>query len=448
MRVWVAALWLTFFLAAVSPAAASWSTPAPLSDASSGIGGSPTQVGTDSSGRVFAMSYAHFPGRADLGLREAVLSPKGQLRESAALSTGEQDTADPSMAVDGSGDALFGWTRVPHDDGRHLPLPRRVQVRQRTAAGTLRPLSDASNLSDETVLGGVGIASDGGGLVLMSDEDAGTLLLRSISPQGALGPVETVATAGAGRFAAPAIHVYANGDALIAWVRYESEQVLSPVVVQAQYRHADGTWGPVRSVSGTMTNAINFAPKVVLAGDSSGNGLVVWNGWDGQFNRVRARRIGFSGLGPVQTFTPSGVDALTTTAVLRDDGAALIGWELWLHFGAPGSYLRAEAQWLLPDGTRSVVARPAPAGGGTSSTSVGVALNGAHSAWLGVQYGLNQVEVRTFGDDGSLGSRVTVPAPAGKALEPVIATEPTGQLAVAYAQDAERATPAYITVSR
>jgi hypothetical protein len=320
-----------------------------------------------------------------------------------------------ALSVDPAGDALFGWTRVPHEG---TTATRKAQIRERSATGTLGPIIDASDISTDWDLVNVGLSDGGTGLVSMINDDGSGIAVRTITQSGALGATESVATANSGeQITGASMHVFPDGEALFTWLRVTSADTEPFRILQARFRRADGTWGAVRTISNPT---IGDATAARIAGDSIGNALLVW---DNLHDRIRARRISISTLGPLVNITPSSVLAHLLGAQLADDGSAVIAWYRPAALGE-----QDEVEWLNPDNTHTPAVSPGPQANGTLVT-----LDGADSAWLMFQVPGHADEIRSFAQSGTLGTRENVPEPSGAPVDnfgSAVAGGPGGELVV------------------
>jgi hypothetical protein len=428
--------------------AAGWSSPVILSDTSLSDA-QPTWVAVDGSGRGYVSVRQRFvSSSAAYGAREAVVSSTGTLLDTQPLSSGKQASAMAPfgpVAVDGAGDALFGWERRATSTSTNA-----AEVRQRSASGVLGPLILATDATvPDLELYAVGEASDASGLLVgPASESTGDLLARYISPTGVLGSAETVSTKvvvnSLGMFEFP------NGDAMIAWAGTNGATDVE--LVQARYRFADGQWGPIRTLFSKP--GPNSSPRLVVTGDQSGNGLVVWDGCDGSTMRVRARRISSAGAGPMTTLSGRGYEASSSGAALASDGAALVTWS---QSGPSQTGDRctgetrgqAKARWVFGNGTESATASLAPASAISSFRATAV-LNGDAGSWIVFSYEkadlVTRVAVRSFERDGTRGTIERPPSPTGEGYAPVAAGGPNGELVVAFDDNSLNGESAVATV--
>jgi hypothetical protein len=119
----------------------------------------------------------------------------------------------------------------------------------------------------------------------------------------------------------PQVSFDRQADAVFVWVR-ESHAYPYPQLVQLRSRTATGSWGATLNVS--SSGAVR-SPKVAL--DDDGDGIVVWQGFDGDKWRVHARRVSRTGtLGTLKVLSPAGVTATGTDVAIDSDGDAVVTW--------------------------------------------------------------------------------------------------------------------------
>ena len=182
-------------------------------------------------------------------------SAAGVLSAVQTLSDAGQGAFSPQVAVDASGDAIFAWGR---SDGAN----DRVQARARSAAGALSAVQTLSSGGRNAAEPQVAVDTDGDAVFAWRRFDGASnrVQARARSAAGALSAVQTVSDAG--QFAIdPQVAVDADGDAVFAWRRSDGANDR----VQARARSAAGALSAVQDLSAAGLNA--SAPQVAVDAD-------------------------------------------------------------------------------------------------------------------------------------------------------------------------------------
>jgi hypothetical protein len=117
----------------------------------------------------------------------------------------------------------------------------------------------------------------------------------------------------------PQVVVDPSGNSLMVWTRWDG----SNLRIQARSRAADGTSGPVASISTAGRDA--FEPQVAL--DGAGNAIAVWTQYDGARSRTHAAfRPAGGSFGGDQTISSGGQDAIAPQISLDPAGNAVAVW--------------------------------------------------------------------------------------------------------------------------
>jgi hypothetical protein len=261
------------------------------------------------------------------------------------LSPAGQNADQPQVAIDGSGDALAVWRRGDGTGTCHSFGCYRIQARARSAAGTLGPVQTLSGAGEDAGDAQVVIGADGHALVVWARPDgAGSctangcyrIQARARAADGTLGPLQTLSAPGQSANAAQ-IAIDANGNSLVVW-RFEGS---SSWQIQARADSAAGVLGSVQNLS--AAGAYNDLPQVAI--DADGNALVVWRSLTDD-GAVRARARSAAGvLGSVQTLSPPGKTDVPPQVASEADGDAVVVWGRY-NGGGCNIYgcIRAEAR--------------------------------------------------------------------------------------------------------
>jgi hypothetical protein len=169
------------------------------------------------------------------------------------------DTA-PTVAMDANGNTLFAWPKSPPSvvQGAHHVIG--------TPGFTALPdfstdvVHDNSTPVVVTNRAGNGIVAWVHTTDTMGDHE---IQVRSISPNGTAGPVQTISTAG-GSDSDLAAAINANGDAVLVWLHGATAQVSVRQGVNGSF-----------SLEKTMPTDSNSPPSVAI--DGAGNAIIAWS---------------------------------------------------------------------------------------------------------------------------------------------------------------------------
>jgi hypothetical protein len=155
--------------------------------------------------------------------------------------------------------------------------------------------------------------------------------VRSRSAAGTLSPIETISPPDGNAFY-PEVAVDADGDAVITWgISYSQDPyAVCCSQVQAIARSAAGVLSPIQ----TLTNPTKNSDSAQVRVDPSGNAVFEWTLGDattdcsgGECHRVQTRTRSAAGvLSAVQTLSPSGQNAYGNDFGLDDNGNAVYSW--------------------------------------------------------------------------------------------------------------------------
>jgi 6-phosphogluconolactonase (cycloisomerase 2 family) len=297
-----------------------------LSAAGQGIGG--PQVGVDQDGdAVFAWQRSMDTNCPDeLGNPTQCVNVQGRARASAGvlsatqvLSPAGQRAQIPQVGIDQDGDAVFTWRRLDGTtDCGGFPCYR-VQARARTAAGAFSAVQTLSAVGQNA--SAPEVAVDPGGDAVFVWERGGRVQARARTAAGVLSATQTLSSAGQPA-ANPQVAVDQDGDALFTWQRLDGTTDCGGAPgcerVEARRRAANGTLGPVLTLSAAGQHAIS--PEVAV--DPGGDALFVWE--RGGIVQARARSAagvlaGTQGL--------SGAGATNPQVGIDQDGDAVFVWQ-------------------------------------------------------------------------------------------------------------------------
>jgi hypothetical protein len=146
------------------------------------------------------------------------------------------------------------------------------------------------------------------------------------------GPIQTVSDAGQDA-GSPQVAVDRFGNAVIVWQRSDGTNDR----IQVRTRAADGTLGPVQ----TLSTAGQNAEQPQVAADRDGNAVIVWRRPDpAGDHRIQARTRAANGtLGAVQTLSEAGENALFPQVGIRRFGGKAVA--VWPRFDGAKNRIQA-----------------------------------------------------------------------------------------------------------
>jgi microcompartment protein CcmK/EutM len=321
------------------------------------------------------------------------------------------------VAVDSHGNAVLVWYR---DDGANW----RIQARRRTASGSFSAVQSISPVGQDAVNPQVAVDGNGNAVIAWTRYDGANnrVQVRRRTTSGSLSAVQTISAAGQ---SASSVHlaVDSSGNALVVWERYDGAHYR----IQARRRTAGGNLSSVQTLSAAGQNA--FDPHVAM--DSSGNAVVVWRRYDGANDRIQVRRRTPSGaLSAVQTLSAAGRPAFGPQVAVDPAGNAVVSWERY-----DGADSRIQVRRRTASGNLSAVQTLSATGQGASQSQVAVdKVGNAIVAWMvydGAHYRV-QVVRRTAG--GALSEVKTLSAAGQDGIGPQLAVDGGGNAVVTWQQ--------------
>ncbi len=221
--------------------------------------------------------------------------------------------ADPQVALDADGDALFTWEH--RDSAGKLS----VRARRRSAAGVFGPILTFSGRSEILLFHRLAVDADGDALVawtLRPEAGPDQAQFRAFSAAGALGPIELLSNV----LPTDSAQVAMNpaGRAIFAWRRVNAAQGTAPMEVRV--RSAAGVLGPIQRVS--FSGQTTFQPDVAIDGD--GEAVVAWVRLFGSKPLVEARRR--SAAGELEEIRQNLDQGDFPQVAIDRDGDAIITW--------------------------------------------------------------------------------------------------------------------------
>ncbi len=408
----VAALVVASTLLSAFPAHAAWTAPVDLSPGGQSADGE--QVAVDPQGNAMVV------WRRSDGTNERIeartRSVTGEPGAVQLLSPAGSDAAQPQVAVDGHGKALVVWSRF---DGTTY----RVEARARKASGELAPIKTV--VSSETPVSAplVAMTPNGRALVGWSRRvgSAQRVQVRWRSATGTLSAVQTVSPAGQAADS-PQLAVAPNGTALVVWRVFTG----STYQIQLRTRNATGALGAIQTLSAADRNA--DSPQVAVNGH--GDGAVVWRILTGSVFRIQVAARSVAGaLSPALAVSPPSVNSGAFPKVGVDaDGDAVVAW-----YANNGDDVRVYARVRRPGGRLSGVAALSPVGLDAGPPQLAIDADGdAVVGWLVASGGIFRAQARTRTAAGPLTPVVFLSASGVNATGPDISGNASGVVVAAW----------------
>src|SRR4051794_4613120 len=155
---------------------------------------------------------------------------------------------------------------------------------------------------------------------------------QSRAANGTFGPVATISIAGRDAYE-PQLAMNSSGDAIAVWTQFDGGHARA----HAGFRPAGGSFGADQTLSAASRDAV--APQVSM--DSAGKAIAVWYAYDGTTDRIQASVRAPNGtFGAVQTISAAGFEAYEpkiATGPSADDDAAAV----WT--GSDGVHTRVQS---------------------------------------------------------------------------------------------------------
>lgn len=329
---------------------------------------------------------------------------------------------NPKVGIDATGDAVFVWGR-----GRE----NQIEARTRAADGTVSPVQLVSRGRAPAVA----VNASGDAVVVWEQGDGANkrIVTRTRGADGTLGPKRVLSAAGQDAHNA-IVAINSAGDAAFAWQRYDG----SSWRLQARTSGADGTLGPVRTLSPTGQE-MPVPSRTRVAVDSGGNALVVWVAYEGPSatTRIKSRPLEADGtLRATQTLSPSGAWGNYPEVGFDASGDAVVAWA-----GYDGSNGLIQTRTRGADGTLGPVQTVSPAGEDPSAGAIGSQIMDVDPAgravftWLTGNSAADSVsvEARTRTADGTLGPVRTISAPISNSIAgPAVGMDSKGDAVLAW----------------
>ena len=236
--------------------------------------------------------------------------------------------SDPSVAVDGSGDAFAVWTRSGI-----------VQAAQRPAGTTWSKAQDISGGCVDARGVELAVSRAGRAVVVWECPKGGNTIVQAATrrPGGSWSAPHDLSAPGHDAHA-PQVTLDRAGDALAVWARSNG----TDVILQAALRRANGEWAAPANVSGPGLDVDQ--PDVAL--NAAGNGVAVWQSSDGATTSIRAATRTAAGSWSAPQALSSGANAERPRVGIDSAGNAVAVWSLNAgHFRAQATVHPAGGGW-------------------------------------------------------------------------------------------------------
>jgi hypothetical protein len=363
-------------------------------------------------------------------------SASGTLGPVLTLSDASQNADHPpQVGIDASGRAVFVWRRF---DGTGPECCARIQTRARTAAGALTATKNVSASGQNATAPQVAVEPDGDALIAWSRFDATDpgccerIQMRARSPAGVLGSISTLSRAGH-HSDDPEVAVDPDGDAVFIWERFVPTSPGCCKLIEARARSAAGTLSATQPLSALSVNAGD--PRIRM--DSSGGAVFSWLRSDqsspGCCNRAQTRSRSPTGtLSAIQTISAAGQNAADGEVGVDASGNAILAWTLPDGTSPPGCCDIVQYRTRTAAGVLSTTKVLSVAGQNAAGSNLAVDENGnAVFAWArgdgtSPPDCCNRIQVRTRSAAGVLGAVQTLSAAGENAARPSIGLDPDG----------------------
>jgi hypothetical protein len=212
-----------------------------------------------------AFAWTTVGGRGVLKTRAR--SAAGVVTPVVTVAASGDDDAAPQVAMDATGDTVLTWAR--HDGTAYAVL-----ASIRDAGGTLGPAQTISPAGPGSGFPRLAVSPAGDAIVTWQGFGGSSYraYARRLSAQGAVGPLLNVSPPGP-YSNDPTVAMSAGGDAVFAWQGSDGVDHR----IRARTLSAAGAFGPAETLSAAGQTAAE--PHVAVDGD--GDALVAWRRFDG-----------------------------------------------------------------------------------------------------------------------------------------------------------------------
>jgi hypothetical protein len=372
------------------------------------------QVAVDSSGNA-VFGWVAFDGNNDV-IEARARSAAGVLSGLQTLSDPGQNASDLQVAVDPNGNAVFVWRRFDGTDPTN-GCCFRIEARARSAAGTLSAIDTLSDPGQNASSPQVTV--DGGGNAVFAwarfNGANDVIETRARSSGGTLSAVQLLSVVGQNA-SQPQVSVDPNGNATFAWRRFDGTKNR----IQARARSAAGTLSTVQSLSAASQDASQ--PQVAV--DGSGKAVFVWSVFNGTNDIIQARTRSAAGtLSATQALSGGGQNASSPQVAVDGGGNAVFAW---VRFN--GTNYVIQARMRSAAGTLSSLLPVSAVGQNAEAPQVGIDSSGnSVLVWARSDGTKKRIQARTLSSGGTLAGTQTISVAGQDASVPQVAVDPTGK---------------------
>ncbi|MFT3863727.1 MAG: hypothetical protein QM729_05585 [Solirubrobacterales bacterium] len=288
-----------------------------------------------------------------------------------ALVAREEIALGPELAIDGAGEAIAIWRRMPVSGGSSIRVSTRSPGGRWSApARVSRGKGDAASADLAVTPGGEAIA------VWWQKDGRRSVVRASSRPRGGHWSRPVDLSVPGENAVAPRVAIDPAGEAVAVWRRFDGAHG----IVQAASRPRGGGWSHPVDLSRRGRNAER--PRIAIY--EGGEALAVWERFDGRNELIEAasRPAGRSWSSPARLSKP-GRSAHAPSLATSSSGASVVVWE---RSGADGPVIQAATRsaaggWSAP----ALVASSA----GSAQPAVALGPEGeALAAWGGYSLGI------------------------------------------------------------
>ncbi len=396
-------------LIAPASASAAWTSPVNLSASGDDAYDPSVSVALDGDS---VMAWQQSDG-VNQRVMARTMTETGALGPVQTLSAAGEDAIDPRVGVDDDGNGVIAWERYDGSDWR-------VQVTtlsETSVVGATQTLSAAGNENADPE---VAVDHAGDAVIVWRNGTDARIVGRTRDVNGVLGTRTWLSAAG-GYAYGPDVDIDSNGDALAGWLRNDGTNDL----VQVRPVSAAGVWGADQTLSAAGADALGAR----LAVDINGDATVTWARWDGANNRIEARTRSSAGaLGAVLTLSAAGQDASNQEVGVEDNGDGVVVWERF-----DGADYRIQTRTVSAAGVLGGTTTISIAGENALHPDVGVDADGdavmVWKRWLGPDM---RAHAKTMSNAGVFGPGITLSAAGETASIPRIGVDEFGAAVVAW----------------